>query len=203
MGKSVLDPYHFSFRKRSFDLFFSVMGVILFSPIFLFLLLIIMIFSGFPVFFVQKRTGLNGKSFNIFKFRTMKNGAQRNQYKYKKLNEADGPVFKIHNDPRFTKIGKILSRTGLDELPQLFNVIRGEMSFVGPRPLPIYESRKLNRIQKTREMIKPGITSPWVVKGSHSLSFKEWMNLDTEYLKKASLKQDIKIIISTLSILYR
>jgi len=203
MGKSVLDPYHFSFRKRFFDLFFSGMGVILLFPIFLFLSLIIMIFSGSPVFFVQKRTGLNGKSFNIFKFRTMKNGAQRNQYKYKKLNEADGPVFKIHNDPRFTKIGKILSRTGLDELPQLFNVIKGEMSFVGPRPLPIYESRKLNRIQKTREMIKPGITSPWVVKGSHSLSFKEWMNLDTEYLKKASLKQDIKIIISTLSILYR
>jgi lipopolysaccharide/colanic/teichoic acid biosynthesis glycosyltransferase len=124
--------------------------------------------------------------------------ASRIQSRLKNLNEADGPVFKIRNDPRFTRFGKILSRTGLDELPQMINVMKGEMSIVGPRPLPTDEANQLTAIQKVRELVKPGITSSWVIAGSHKLSFKEWMDLDRIYVEKASLTGDFSIILKTI-----
>jgi lipopolysaccharide/colanic/teichoic acid biosynthesis glycosyltransferase len=124
--------------------------------------------------------------------------AARIQSRYKKMNEADGPVFKIRDDPRFTKFGKLLSRTGFDELPQMINVLRGEMSIVGPRPLPINEVHKLTAKQRIRELVKPGVTSSWVIAGSHELSFKEWMDLDRKYVEKASLTGDLLIILKTI-----
>lgn len=127
----------------------------------------------------QVRVGKDGKPFLMFKFRTMCFGAEEEKSKYSYLNEADGPVFKIKNDPRFTKFGKILAYTGIDELPQLVNVLRGEMAIVGPRPLPIDEEIRIPlHWRKKRRSVKPGITSSWAVNGAHGLSFKEWMELD-------------------------
>lgn len=159
--------------------------------------------SGLPIYFLQKRIGKKGKIFKIIKFRTMVINASRIQGKYLKLNEADGPAFKIQNDPRFTKFGKILSRTGLDELPQFINVLKGDMSIVGPRPLPINEARKLSKRDKIRELVKPGITSSWVVAGQHGMSFKKWMELDREYVQNASFAGDLIIILKTAALVFR
>mgnify|MGYP001606226757 CR=1 FL=1 len=115
---------------------------------------------GWPVIFAQQRVGKNGKRFMMYKFRTMVNGADMQQKLYQRQNESVGPVFKIHNDPRFTLIGKILSHTGFDELPQLFNVLRGDMALIGPRPLPVSEAKKLKPWMHARQQIRPGIISP-------------------------------------------
>ena len=133
----------------------------------------------------------------------MKVGSEKLQNKYRSINEADGPVFKIYNDPRLTPIGKILSQTGLDEIPQLINVLKGDMSIVGPRPLPVEEAKKLTKTQKIRQLVNPGITSSWVVEGSHSLSFKKWMELDKDYVENANLTTDITISVKTFLIVFR
>jgi lipopolysaccharide/colanic/teichoic acid biosynthesis glycosyltransferase len=124
--------------------------------------------------------------------------AERIKPRLKKQNQADGLVFKIRDDPRFTKFGKLLSRTGLDELPQMINVLKGEMSMVGPRPLPVKEAFRLTREQKIRELVKPGITSSWVIGGSHKLSFKKWMSLDRKYVENATFVSDLSIIKDTV-----
>lgn len=133
----------------------------------------------------------------------MKTGSEKKQNRYKKLNVADGPVFKIFNDPRFTKIGKFLSTYGLDELPQLMNVLKNDMSIVGPRPLPVNEAEKLSEYQRVRQLVKPGITSLWVINGSHRLSFNEWMALDKKYVSYSSFGGDVSIIIKTILLLLR
>lgn len=193
--------YNTSTLKRIFDFLISFLGLIVISPLFLLVSIFVLVFSGAPVFFIQKRTGKNGKTFSIIKFRTMQKGAEKKRYLYKKINEADGPVFKIHNDPRFTSIGKILSRLSLDELPQLLNVIYGDMSLVGPRPLPLYEASKLSKNQKIRELVRPGITSLWVIGGSHKLTFKRWMQLDREYVEDSSFSKDIYILLKTFQMI--
>ena len=129
--------------------------------------------------------------------------AEKKKKIYMHLNEADGPVFKIKNDPRYTKIGKIISRLGLDELPQLINIIKGEMRFIGPRPLPVKEARQILPKYEKRFSVLPGITSLWVVTGGHSLSFKEWMELDIFYVKHKSLILDIVIITRTVVVFFR
>lgn len=178
--------------------------IILFSPLILFSFLVtsilILIFSRSPIFFTQKRIGENGEIFNMYKFRTMVKNAEKLRSKYIKLNEADGPVFKINNDPRYTKFGKILSRTGLDELPQIFNVLKGDMSLVGPRPLPVYEAKKLTKDQNIRLLVKPGITSSWIINGHHKHNFKNWMKMDKDYVQNATILSDIKILFKTLLI---
>jgi lipopolysaccharide/colanic/teichoic acid biosynthesis glycosyltransferase len=133
----------------------------------------------------------------------MYDGADKVQKKYRSLNEADGPVFKIQNDPRFTKFGKLLARTGLDELPQLINIIKGEMSFVGPRPLPIQEANKIPKKYQNRFSLLPGITSLWVAKGSHRLTFHEWMRLDIDYKNNKNLITDIFIVLHTVKIILK
>jgi len=150
-----------------------------------------------PIIFSQKRIGKNGKVFTIYKFRTMYVGAHKDKDKFLDLNEADGPVFKIRDDPRFVGIGKFLARTGLDELPQLWNVIRGEMSLVGPRPLPVDERARLPLWQRERERTLPGITSSWVVNGHHNVSFKDWMRSDLDYIENQSLVDDLQILAKT------
>ena len=139
----------------------------------------------------------------MFKIRTMYHGAENDQKKYGDLNQADGPVFKIRNDPRFTNIGKFLANTGLDELPQLLNVLKGDMSFVGPRPLPINETNKIPSKFNTRFSVLPGITSSWVINGSHSISFVQWMKLDLEYVEKNDLLADLGIAFHTVGIILR
>lgn len=193
--------YHDSLSKRLFDMCLSFIALIIFSPLFIIVAFLIKLASKGPVFFIQKRVGKNGKVFKMIMFRTMKVGAERLQGRYFHLNEADGPVFKIRNDPRFVGIGRFLARTGLDETPQLINVIRGEMSLVGPRPLPIKEAKKLTQTQKVRELIKPGITSSWVVEGSHLMKFKKWMQLDKEHVLKAYFLKDLTILFKTTIII--
>lgn len=122
---------------------------------------------------------------------------------YLHLNQADGPVFKIFNDPRYTKIGRMLSKTGLDELPQLINIIKGEMAFIGPRPLPVEEAKKVPEKYHHRFSVLPGITSLWVIKGSHKLSFEEWMKLDMHYVKNHSLILDLHIALKTIVLLLK
>ena len=193
--------YHQSFPKKLFDYLLSFFGLILFSPLIAIIAALIKITSSGSPFFTQKRVGKNGSILTFIKFRTMGKFAERQKGRLLLLNEADGPVFKIRNDPRYTKIGKFLAHTGLDELPQLINVLKGEMSLVGPRPLPVSEARKIPKKYKIRESIKPGITSNWVIKGSHFLSFEEWMKLDEEYVRNASIYEDVRILFNTVTTL--
>ncbi len=174
---------------------FYILCVLLFlfvaMPIIVIIALAIGMSSGLPVFYRQKRVGENRKSFTMYKFRTMVKGAEALQKKYARQNEANGPVFKISDDPRFTRLGKFLSHTGLDELPQLINVIRGEMALFGPRPLPVSEAKHLKPWMQRRHDIKPGIISPWIFEGYHSRPFDEWMKSDIAYAKNKSLWYDL------------
>lgn len=159
-------------------------------PLQLFISAVITLTSGFPILFRQKRVGKDGKPFVLYKFRTMISGAETMQKKLQHLNKAHGPVFKMYNDPRYTCFGKFLAHTGLDELPQLYNVLRGDMALLGPRPLPVAEAAKLSSWQKARERIKPGIISPWILDGYHKTTFNSWMRSDIAYIKKKSFWYD-------------
>lgn len=189
--------------KRLFDFSLVLILLIVILPMMLLIAIGIKLTSFGSIIFIQKRIGKNSKEFFLLKFRTMYLGAQKDLKKYLKLNESDGPAFKIRNDPRYVGIGKFLAHTGLDELPQLFNILKGEMSFVGPRPLPVYEAKKLKPWQRAREKVLPGITSSWVISGMHKLSFNEWIKLDLEYIKKKSFFLDIKIISKTVILMFK
>lgn len=139
----------------------------------------------------------------MYKFRTMTRGADKLQFKYKNKNEVDGPVFKIRNDPRFTKIGGFLSHTGLDELPQLLNIVRGEMEFVGPRPLPVEEYMQIEKKYRIRSVVKPGIISPWVINGYHKNTFSDWMESDLKYIKGKNWKYDLEIFLKGVPLVIR
>lgn len=187
----------------NFYVFFSWTLLLISIPLFFTLALLIFFLSGPPVLFLQKRIGKNGKSFVLYKFRTMEPNAEREQQNLRRFNEADGPAFKIYHDPRFTRIGKFLAHTGLDELPQLFNVLRGDMSLFGPRPLPMNEAKKLKAWQKKRHTIKPGIISPWILNGYHAQSFEAWMKSDIAYIQKKSWAYDTRLALRTVKLLVR
>lgn len=142
--------------------------------------------------------GKNGKVFSIYKFRTMCKGAHKQQKKLKDLNQAPGPMFKIFDDPRFVGIGRILSGTGLDELPQLFNILKGEMSLVGPRPLPVAEAKQLSSAWDFRKLVKPGIFSEWTFSGNRHRSLTDWKELDRLTLSRGGLFYDLKLILLTI-----
>jgi lipopolysaccharide/colanic/teichoic acid biosynthesis glycosyltransferase len=173
---------------------FALILLILFLPLLFILYLLIKLTSKGSFIFKQKRLGKDKKIFILYKIRTMIEEADKLKEKYRHLNEAGGPVFKIRHDPRYTKIGKFLAHTALDELPQLINVIKGEMFFVGPRPLPVEEGLKVPQKYEKRFSVLPGITSAWIVKGAHKLTFDQWMRLDLEYVEKKSFWYDIKIL---------
>jgi len=190
------------FGKRTFDLLLSSLALVFLWPVFLLIAILIKIDSEGPIIFKQKRVGKNGKIFTLYKFRTMVKNAQELKKKYQKFNEANGPVFKIKDDPRLTNFGKKQVRSGLDELPQLINVLKGEMSLVGPRPLPIEEAIKIKKkYRKTRESVKPGLVSSWVACGTNHSSFQRWMELDMRDIKNSSLFWDSKVILESLKIL--
>jgi len=170
--------------------FFIFLLLLILLPVFAVIGISILCFSGRPVFYLQRRIGKDGVPFVMYKFRTMYQRAEQDQKKYRTQNEASGPVFKIHNDPRFTPIGRFLSHTGLDELPQLWNVFLGDMALFGPRPLPIAEAKQLLSWQKERQKIKPGIVSPWIFNGYHQRTFDEWMRDDCVYVQKKSFVYD-------------
>ena len=177
--------------KKIFYVLFVLGLILVFLPFFIVIAFLEAFLSGFPIIFTQKRTGLNGKPFFIYKFRTMRTDAEMKQKALTKYNEADGPVFKIRNDPRFTGVGKFLAHTGLDELPQLCNILRGDMTLIGLRPLPVPEAAKLKSWQKERQKIKPGIISPWILEGYHTQTFDAWMKSDIAYATKKSIPYDL------------
>ncbi len=177
----------------------AIILLILLSPLFLILYLLVKLSSSGPFIFKQKRLGKNQKPFYIYKIKTMVENAEEIKSRYSYLNEADGPVFKIKNDPRYTKIGRLISEAGLDELSQLINILKGEMSFIGPRPLPVDEGSKVPTKYNARFSVLPGITSLWVVNGAHKLSFKQWMELDMYYVSHKFLWLDFEIIWLTIA----
>lgn len=177
--------------------------LILTLPLYPFLFLAIKLSSPGPFIFKQKRLGKNKIPFNIYKFRTMVLNADELKKRYQHLNEIADPLFKMANDPRYTWIGKIMTKIDIDELPQLINIIKGEMSFVGPRPFPIDEALKIPSKYDKRYKVKPGITGLWVVQGFRKLTLEEWMKLDLEYVKKGNPRYDISILVHTLILLVK
>ena len=155
---------------------------------------LVALIDGPHVLFRQRRVGLGGRPFIMLKFRTMKPGSEREKRYYARRNEARGPVFKMYDDPRFTRLGRFLSHTGLDELPQIVNVIRGQMAIFGPRPLPVAEANKLKPWMRERHTIKPGIISPWIFEGYHRTPFDAWMKSDIAYAKQKSLWYDLGLL---------
>ncbi len=187
--------------KSTLDFFFSFTVIMLVSPVFLMIAVAIRLEDGGPVLFTQERVGLNGRRFSIFKFRTMVTNAEALKISLQRQNEQTGPVFKITNDPRVTRIGRFLRKTSFDELPQFFNVIRGEMSVVGPRPPIPSEVEKYKKWQKRRLTMKPGITCTWQVSGRNDIPFKEWVKLDLEYIDNWSLRRDAVLILKTVKVI--
>ncbi len=187
--------------KRAFDAVSSAIGLVVLSPLFLALAVIIKATSEGPVFFRQKRCGLNGRRFTLFKFRTMVKGAEEKLAELQKFNEMNGPVFKMKSDPRVTPIGRFLRKSSLDELPQLWNVFNGEMSIVGPRPPIPAEVDNYDNWQRRRLSMRPGITCLWQVKGRNEITdFNEWMRLDLEYIDNWSIWLDLKILFTTIPV---
>jgi len=185
--------------KRGIDFLISLMLIVILSPVFLVVVLLIKVTSPGPVFFVQERLGVNKRRFRLYKFRTMIPDAEKKQSELEYLNEVDGPVFKIKNDPRITSVGKILRKTSIDELPQLFNVVSGDMSMVGPRPLPVRDYEGFDQDwHRRRFSVRPGITCLWQVNGRNDVSFDKWMELDKKYIDQWSLWLDLKILLKTI-----
>ncbi len=185
--------------KRALDIAVSLALLILFAPLLLVVALLIPLTSKGPALFRQERVGLNKRRFLIYKFRTMVPNADKMLADLERFNEVSGPVFKIKNDPRVTPLGRFLRRTSIDELPQLFNVLKGDMSMVGPRPLPVRDYQGFNEDwQRRRLSVRPGITCLWQVNGRSSVSFEKWMQLDIQYMDDWSLWLDLKILARTV-----
>ena len=192
------------FAKRILDFCLSVTALILLSPILLLTALLIKITSPGPVFFIQKRVGLHKRPIEVYKFRTMEVNAESRIRELEHLNEVSGPVFKIKQDPRITPFGRLLRKTSIDELPQLLNVVKGEMSLVGPRPLPLRDYEGFSEDwQRRRFSVKPGITCLWQVRGRSSIPFQQWMELDLLYIEQWSLWLDLQILLQTIPAVFK
>jgi exopolysaccharide biosynthesis polyprenyl glycosylphosphotransferase len=194
-----------SFVWKAFMDFWISSGIIfILSPFMLLIALLIKTTSKGPIVFKQARVGLRGRKFYIYKFRTMVQNAEELKAKLMEMNESDGPTFKIKKDPRITAIGVILRKTGLDELPQLFNVLKGEMSLIGPRPPLPEEVEKYERWQLRRLSVKPGITCTWqIIPNRHDVVFENWMKLDMQYIDNWSLKEDFLLFFRTIISVFR
>ena len=185
--------------KRLLDVVGSTLLLLALAPVFSFVMLAVKWDSTGPVFYIQDRVGLNKRRFRLFKFRTMSERADELQAELECLNEAEGPVFKIKHDPRVTRVGRFLRRFSIDELPQLLNVLKGDMSLVGPRPLPVRDVKRINsQWQKRRFSVKPGLTCVWQVNGRSDISFNDWVSMDLQYIDNWSLALDMKILLKTV-----
>jgi len=190
--------------KRTFDIVASLVATLILAPLFLLVGFLIRLTSQGPVFFIQERVGLNKRRFHLYKFRTMVADAEERQPEIEHLNEVSGPVFKMTNDPRLTRFGKLLRKTSIDELPQLFNVLKGDMSLVGPRPLPVRDYQGFRQDwQRRRFSVRPGITCLWQINGRSSTPFEKWMELDLKYIDQWSLWMDFKILAKTIPVVLK
>jgi len=184
--------------KRLIDLAASVFGLLLILPLFPFIVLLIKLETRGPIFFRQARVGYRGQVFGCYKFRSMAVDAEFQKEELAHLNEATGAAFKIKDDPRITGVGRFLRRSSLDEFPQLYNVLRGQMTIVGPRPQIPSEVADYPPLQAARLLVKPGLTCLWQISGRSHLEFEEWMRLDVEYVRRAGLLFDVGILARTL-----
>ena len=190
------------FIKRIIDIVGSLIGLILLSPLLVIIGVLIKVESKGPIIFSQDRIGKNGKVFRMYKLRSMVANAEELKGTLMKENEMSGPMFKIKDDPRVTKIGRFIRKTSIDELPQLFNVLKGDMSLVGPRPSLPNEVLEFEPWMNKRLMVKPGLTCYWQVMGRNNIDFQQWMLLDIKYVETRSIIVDIKLIIKTFFVLF-
>ncbi len=187
------------YGKRALDVTGALFGMLVLSPVFLALMIMIKLEDGGPIFYCSERVGKTGRGFRFIKFRSMIPAADSCRDNLQNLNEVDGPVFKIENDPRITRVGRILRRTSLDELPQFWNVLIGDMTLVGPRPPIASEVEKYEPWQRRRLSVRPGITCLWQISGRCRIGFDEWMRLDMEYIDHhRTFSSDIKILLRTI-----
>ena len=192
----------YSFLKRTMDIFCSLIGLVVLSPILLAVAIAIKLESKGPTIFSQERIGKGGKRFKIYKFRSMVVNAEELKEKLSGKNEMSGPMFKMKEDPRVTKVGKFIRKTSVDEFPQLFNILKGEMSLVGPRPSLPKEVMNFDDWMLERLEVKPGLTCYWQVSGRNDIDFEDWMKLDVKYVKERNTLIDIKLIFKTFFILF-
>jgi lipopolysaccharide/colanic/teichoic acid biosynthesis glycosyltransferase len=190
--------YYFSLQKRFLDVSFSLVLLCLLFPLFSVVAVFIFLESPGPIFFRQKRMGLNKKVFTLLKFRTMKHQTESDRNALERWNEAPWPMFKMRNDPRYTRVGRFLSRTGLDEFPQLVNILKNEMSIVGPRPLPLTEAKALPKHWDFRYQVKPGLISEWAVARNRYHSLATWKKLEESTLQQGSIAYDLSLMIRTI-----
>ena len=188
--------------KRVIDVVCSFVGVLVLSPLFVVIAIIIKFTSKGPVFFSQKRVGRDGKEFKMYKFRSMVVNAEELKEKLAAKNEMSGPMFKMKDDPRVTKVGKFIRKTSIDELPQLWNILKGDMSLVGPRPSLPKEVAQFEEWMHKRLDVKPGLTCYWQVSGRNNIDFEDWMKLDIKYVDERSTWIDIKLIFKTVGVLF-
>lgn len=187
----------YEFLKRILDVICSVVALIVLSPVFLVTALAVRSDGG-PAFYKQTRVGKNNTHFEMYKFRSMCKNAENLQDDLMKYNEMDGPVFKIKGDPRITKVGKFIRKYSIDELPQLLNIVKGDMSIVGPRPPLVREVEQYNSYQMQRLLVTPDLTCFWQAYGRSDLSFDDWMDMDMKYIKRRNIFLDIKLIVKTV-----
>jgi lipopolysaccharide/colanic/teichoic acid biosynthesis glycosyltransferase len=184
--------------KRCLDVAGAGTGLVLLSPVLAVAALAVKLTSPGPVLFRQKRSGQGGRPFVIYKLRTMVQGAEKQRNQIAELNERDGPAFKIKADPRVTAVGRVLRATGIDEIPQLWNVLIGDMSLVGPRPLPCEESDACQGWRRRRLEVKPGITCIWQISQRSRVSFDDWVRMDLQYARSRSFLNDVKLMLQTV-----
>lgn len=189
--------------KRVIDIVGSIAALIVLLPLLLIVMLLVKLDSKGPALFVQKRYGKDGKLFNMYKFRSMCMDAEEKLEQIQHMNEADGLMFKIKADPRLTRLGRFIRRTSIDELPQLLNVLKGEMSLVGPRPPLPNEVEKYSERHKLRLTVKPGLTGLWQISGRSNLGFEDMVRLDLKYITERNLFYDLKIIIKTVPVVFK
>jgi exopolysaccharide biosynthesis polyprenyl glycosylphosphotransferase len=189
--------------KRVVDIAGAIVLLVAGLPILLTVALVIRMTSPGPIIFGQERSGVHGRRFRMYKFRTMVKGADRMRDRVAHLNELSGPVFKVADDPRLTTVGRFLRKVSLDELPQLWNVLMGDMSLVGPRPLPVYEAIRIKGAQRRRLAMRPGMTGLWQVSGRNAIDFDDWMQMDLFYVDRWSLGLDVRILLRTIPAVLR
>ena len=196
-------PNIYKWIKRVFDILASLIALIVLSPVFLITALAIILEDGGPVFFTQQRAGKDMKSFKIYKFRSMYKNAESQFERMQSQNEQTGHAFKIKNDPRITHVGRFIRRYSIDELPQLFNIIKGDMSIVGPRPILTSQMLECNAYEKQRLIVKPGLTCYWQVGGRANIKWDQWVELDLKYIEDMSIATDLKLILKTIPVVFK
>lgn len=188
----------YKFVKRLSDILLSGIALVCLSPVFLATAIAIKLEDGGPVLFIQPRAGKDMKTFKMYKFRSMYVNADEKLAELLKDNEQTGHAFKIKNDPRITKVGKFIRKVSIDELPQLINIMKGDMSIVGPRPILPWQMEECNKYEKQRLIVQPGLTCYWQIGGRANIKWEEWVELDLDYIQNMSLWTDIKMIVKTI-----